>query len=99
MKIKKQTLESLTKNLLKQTPFNTLSDEDKKRILDDLSGGKGVIPHEKIKSHEDCNCLPENEFLSKTEFYGSTKNEIITDDEYENVKTFWQILRLKNFPN
>ena len=99
MKIKKQTLESLTKNLLKQTPFNFLSDEDKERILDYLSGGKAVIPYEKIKSHEDCNCVPENEFLSKTEFYGSLKNEIITDDEYENVKIFWQIFRLKNFPN
>ena len=49
----------------------------------------------KIKSHEDLNCVPENEFLSKTEFYSLFKNEIITDDEYENVKTFWQILHLK----
>ena len=52
----------------------------------------------KIKSHEDLNCVPENEFFSKTEFYSSLENAIISYEEHENIKKFWQILRLKKFP-
>ena len=32
-------------------------------------------------------------FFSKTEVYNSLKNEIMTDNEYKNVKTFWEILQ------
>ena len=66
-------------------------------VLDYLSGGKRTIPHEKIKSHEGLNCVPQSEFFWKTEFYNSLKNEIISDKEYENV--FWQILHLKKLSN
>ena len=65
--------------------FNSLSDEIKEWILDFLSGGKGVNIYEKMKSLEDLNCLSENEFFSKTQFYSSLKNEIISEEEYENV--------------
>ena len=65
--------------------FNSLSDEIKEWILDYLSGGKGVNIYEKMKSLEDLNCLLENEFFSKTQFYSSLKNEIISEEEYENV--------------
>lgn len=58
-------------------------------VLDYLSGGKRTIPHEKIKSHEGLNCVPQSEFFRKT--------EIISDKEYENV--FWQILHLKKLSN
>ena len=76
--------------------FNSLPDNDKNWILDYLCGGKGVIPYEKIKSQQDFESVPENEFFSKTEFYSSLKNEIIEDENYENVKKFWNLLRLKN---
>ena len=72
--------------------FNSLSDENKEWILDYLSA-------EKIKSHEDLNCVPENEFFSKTEFYSSLENKIISYEEHENIKKNWQILRLKKFSN
>ena len=74
--------------------FSDLSDENKDWILEYLSGGKGVIPYEKIKSHEDLNCVPEGECFKKSEFYSSLKNETISDEDYENVKKFWQLLRL-----
>ena len=54
-----------------------------------------MIPYEKIKSHKDLDAVPEMEFFSKTKFYSLLKNEIISDEEYENVKKFWQILKLK----
>ena len=63
-----------------------MSDENKEWILEYLSTGKGVIPYEKIKSHEDLNCVPEGEFFSKSEFYSLFKNEIISDQEYEKCE-------------
>ena len=70
--------------------FSSLSDKNKEWILEYLSGGKGIIPYKKIKSHEDLKRVPEGEFFSKSEL----KNEIISDQDYENVKKFWQLLRL-----
>ena len=32
-------------------------------------------------------------FFQKLEFYSSLKNEIISNDSYETVKKFWQLLR------
>ena len=34
-------------------------------------------------------------FFRKTEFHSSLKNKIIGDDDYENVKRFWQSMRWK----
>ena len=55
-------------------------------MLDYLCGGKGVIPYEKIKPHEDAGAVLEGEFFSKTEFYSSLKKEIIDDESYQSVK-------------
>ena len=71
--------------------FNSLPDNDKNWILDYLCGGKEVIPYEKIKTHQDLESVPENDFFSKTEFYNSLKNEIIDDEGYENVIKFWKL--------
>ena len=72
-----------------------LSDAEKNWVLDYLCEGKGVIPYEKIKTYEDLDAAPEGEFFSKTEFYGTLRNEIIDDQSYENVKRFWKTLRLE----
>lgn len=94
--MKKQTLDCLAKNLLKQIQYIQLflipfQIKTKERILDYLSGGKGVFPYEKIKSHEDLICVPENVFFfSKTEFYSSFKNEVTSDEEYKNIKNSGQ---------
>ena len=74
--------------------FSSLSGENKEWVLEYLSGGKGVIPYEKIKSHEYLNCVPEGKYFSKSEFYSSLKSEIISDQDYENVKKFWKLLHL-----
>ena len=54
-------------------------DDEKNWMLDYLCGGKGEMPYEKIKSHEDLNAVPKGDFFSKTEFYSLLKNEIIDD--------------------
>ena len=67
----------------------------KKIVTNYLCAGKGVIPHEKIKSWTDLDsCPPRGEFFAKTEFFSSLKNSAISDIEYENVKKFWETLSL-----
>ena len=64
--------------------YNLLSRENKMWVIDYLSSGKGVIPHESIKTWEDLNKSPPlNIFFPKTDFYGSLKNSTISDEEYE----------------
>ena len=93
--IRKSCQKFIETNPTYSAAFNFILDENKEWILDYLSGRKGVIPYEKIKSCEDLNCVPENQFFSKTEFYSLLKNEIISDEGYENIKKIWRILRLK----
>ena len=61
------------KNETYSATFNSLHNNDKNWILDCLCGGKWVIPYEKIKTHQDLELVPENDFISKTEFYSSLK--------------------------
>ena len=72
-----------------------MSDEDKNWILDYLCGGKGVLPYEAIISYEDLDRTPGEQFLAKTEFYNSLKNDSISDSDYEAVKKLWNLLKLK----
>ena len=48
--------------------FNSLPDNDKYWILDYLCGGKEVIPYEKIKTHQDLESVPENDFFQRLNF-------------------------------
>ena len=66
-------------NATHSTAFSSLLDQDRKLVLDYLSGG--VIPYELTKSHEDLDTAPEGEFFSRTEFYSLLKNEIISREE------------------
>ena len=61
----------IEKNETYSAIFNYLPSNDQNWILDYLCGGKGVIPYEKIKIHQDQESIPENDFFSKTEFYSS----------------------------
>ena len=67
---------------MKYSPvFNALSEENKNWVLGYLCGWKRVIPYEKIKTFDDLDCIPEGEFFTKTEFYSSLRNEIISDED------------------
>ena len=92
--IRNYCLKFIENFLTYSSAFANLPDENKQWILDYLAGGKDVIPHEKIKLHEDLNSVSENEFFPLSEFHSSLKNEIISDGNYENVKKIWQLLRL-----
>ena len=45
-----------------------------------------------MKSREDLDAAPKDDFFSKTEFYSSLRNEIIDDESYESVKKFWKLM-------
>ena len=64
-------------------------------VINYLSSGKGVLPYEMIKTWEDLNEKPTVEQLfSKTNFYSSLKNSIISDEEYEDIKKLFNLLKM-----
>ena len=71
-----------------------LNEENKKWILDYLASGKGMIPYQLITDFESLNIHPEKEFFSHQDFYSCLKEKNI-GEEYENVKKFLCLLRLK----
>ena len=72
-----------------------LNDEDEKWVLDYLVSGKGMIPYQMITDFESLNICPEKEFFFFKDFYLCLKEKNISEEDYENVKKFFLILRLK----
>ena len=72
-----------------------LNEEDKKGVTDYLASGKGMIPYQMITDFESLNISPEKEFSSHQDFYSCLKEKNISEEDYENVKKFFMILRLK----
>ena len=72
-----------------------LNEENKKWILDYLASGKGMIPYQLIIDFESLNIHPGKEFFSHQDFYSCLKEKNISEEEYENVKEFLCLLRLK----
>ena len=72
-----------------------LNEEDEKWVLDYLASGKGMIPYQMITDFESLNIRPEKGFFSHQDFYSYLKEKNINEEDYENVKKFFMILRLK----
>ena len=72
-----------------------LTDEDEKWVLEYLASGKGMIPYQMITDSDALNIRPEKDFFEYDKFYSSLKEKNISQEEYENVKKFFKILRLK----
>ena len=67
-------------------------------VVDYLSSGKGVIPYGSIKIWEDLNKVPPTDnVFPKTDFYSSLKNTIISDEEDEDVKKLFNLLKCVHF--
>ena len=66
-------------------------------MLNYLSTGKGTISHEMITGFDSLNIEPEEgNFFLPHHFYPSLKDDVMTDEEYINVKKFYQTTKLKN---
>ena len=66
--IRASCLKFIEKNKTYSCTFNSLPDNDKNWILDYLCEGKGVIPYEKIKTHQNLQSVPENDFFQRLNF-------------------------------
>ena len=62
-----------------------------------MSTGKGTIPYEMITRYDSLDISPDNgNFFLPHNFYSSLKDDIMTLEEYENVKKFYLKMKLKN---
>ena len=61
-----------------------------------MSSGKGVIPYESIKQWENFKKIPKTDFFEKTNFYSSLKNSTISDQEYEDVKKLFCLMKMQD---
>ena len=75
--------------------FMFLNDEDEKWVQDYLASGKGIIPYQMITNFDALNIQPEKDFFEYDNFYSILKEKNISMEEYQNVKNFFTILRLK----
>ena len=71
-----------------------LNNEQEKWILDYLSSGKGMIPYQMITEFSSLEIKPKDGFFNKRDFYLSLKEKDISTEEYENVKKFFNMLKL-----
>ena len=71
--------------------------EDQEWVLAYLSTGKGTIPCEMITGYDSLDTSPEDgNFFLPHNFYSNLKHDVITTEEYENVKKFYQTIKLNN---
>ena len=74
-----------------------LNDLQKKKVLDIIISRKGVIPYEKIKSIDSLNINPKNGILFlRDEFYSTLKEKVVGDEEYNNSKAFYTLLKMRD---
>ena len=69
----------------------------KKRVIDIVVSGKGIIPYEKVETIKSLSCKPENGvFFTKDEFYSSLKAESVDETSYDNAKTLFLTLKMRD---
>ena len=72
-----------------------LTEEQENWVLDYLSSGKGMIPYQMITDFNSLQIKPKDGFFEQKDFYSFLKEKDINVEEYENVKKFFTLLRLK----
>ena len=70
--------------------------EEKDKILDIISKGKGALPYEKIVDKNSLDLIPEKEFFEYTEFFSKLNGCNIGLEIYENMKYLYTILKMRN---
>ena len=55
------------------------------------------MPYEMITRYDSLHIKPENgKFFLPHQFYSTSKDYVMTDEKYENVKKFYQTMKLEN---
>ena len=91
--IKKECKKIILRDESLSKKFNACTEKDQECFLNYLSTGKGTIPYEMIARYDSLGISPEKDnFFLPHHFYSSLKDAIMTKEEYENVKKFYQTL-------
>ena len=70
--------------------------EERKCVLNYLASGKGTIPYQTITDLDSLPTKPsDGEFFDKKSFYSILREKNISEEEYENVKKNFKILKLE----
>ena len=99
---KKSAISRECKKIVKNDPklvkkYLSCTEEEQKWILNYLSTRKRTILYEMITKYHSLYIAPENgQFFLPQKFYSSLKDNVVTDEEYENVKKFYQTMKLEN---
>ena len=64
-------------------------------ILDYLTSSKETIPYQIITKLDSLSKTPDSDFFDRESFYSTLREKNISDEEYENVEKFFQILNLR----
>ena len=95
--IEKLVIQFLTTHDHFSKVWPTLTSEQKKKILEIIVSGKGVIPYEKIETINSLLIKPEDGiFFSKDEFYSTLRDENVDDVAYENAKKLYILLQMRD---
>ena len=79
------------------TVWNKMSFSERKKVIDIVVSGKGIIPYEKIETIKSLSVKPENGiFFTKDEFYSSLKGESVDEVSYKNAKTLFLTLKMRD---
>ena len=97
-KIQKLTIQFLKKHDYFSSVWKNLTFEQRKTVVEIISGGKGVIPYEKIESiHSLSTVKPEDGiFFSKDEFFSHLKDQEVDIESYENAKKLFILLQMRD---
>ena len=77
--------------------WNEMHFSQRKKIIDIVVSGKGIIPYEKIETIKSLSLKPENGiFFTKDEFYSSLKDESVDEIAYQNAKTLFLSLKMRD---
>ena len=74
-----------------------LSQTEREWVLEYLSSGKGSIPYELITDFDSLNISPNKDFFKLHQFYSNIKDSVLSKEEYDNVKKFYNLMKLSNF--
>ena len=75
--------------------WQSLDQNNKNKILETISKGKGAIPYEKIVATDSLDIVPEKEFFEHTEFYGKLNGCNIPFEVYEDMKFLYKTLKMR----
>ena len=97
-KIQKLTIQFLTTHDYFSVVWEKLTYKQRKKVVEIISSGKGVIPYEKIETINSLSTVkPENGiFFSKDEFFSTLKDKEVDNESYENAKKLFILSKMRN---